>query len=73
MTGTKNTLKRQRHPMPDFIRHALEERKLMVDYLARPPISKMIIQAGYNVAPWNVPAKNVPHKCWMNWNQVAFI
>ena len=36
MTVTKKTLKRQRHPMPDFIRHALESRKLMPDYLARP-------------------------------------
>ena len=30
------TLKRQRHPMPDAIRTALEERALMRAYLARP-------------------------------------
>ena len=37
MTSTKLSLKRQRHPMPDYIRYALESRKLMLEYLARPP------------------------------------
>lgn len=32
-----NPLKRPRHPMPDFVRHALLERGLMDAYLARPP------------------------------------
>ena len=29
-------LKRPRHPMPDFVRRALEERSLMAEYQARP-------------------------------------
>lgn len=29
-------LKRPRHPMPDFIKRALEERSLLADYQARP-------------------------------------
>jgi uncharacterized protein YdeI (YjbR/CyaY-like superfamily) len=31
-----SNLKRPRHPMPDFVRRALEERGLMKDYRARP-------------------------------------
>lgn len=37
MTNTKLSLKRQRHPMPDYIRYALESRKLMLEYFSRPP------------------------------------
>lgn len=29
-------LKRPRHPMPDFVKEALEKRSLMADFLARP-------------------------------------
>jgi uncharacterized protein YdeI (YjbR/CyaY-like superfamily) len=29
-------LKRPKHPMPEFVREALEKRGLMADYLARP-------------------------------------
>lgn len=30
------SLKRPRHPMPDFVKQALEERGLMAEYKARP-------------------------------------
>ena len=36
MEMKSNKLKRQRIPMPDFIRQALDEKELMDAYLARP-------------------------------------
>jgi len=36
MTADFSKLKRPRHPMPDFVRKALEERGLMEDYEERP-------------------------------------
>lgn len=36
MTTDYSNLKRPRHPMPDFVKRALEERGLMEDYRARP-------------------------------------
>lgn len=36
MNKAVSNLKRQRHPMPGFVRQAITERKLMVDYRSRP-------------------------------------
>lgn len=36
MQPDEGNLQRPRHPMPDFVRRALEERGLMADYNARP-------------------------------------
>ena len=36
MTTNFSTLKRPKHPMPDFVREALEERDLLAAYHARP-------------------------------------
>jgi uncharacterized protein YdeI (YjbR/CyaY-like superfamily) len=36
MNPKPTNLKRQRYPMPDFIKQALQEKDLMRDYLARP-------------------------------------
>jgi uncharacterized protein YdeI (YjbR/CyaY-like superfamily) len=36
MTTDYSNLKRPRHPMPDFVKRALEERGLMEDYRQRP-------------------------------------
>ena len=36
MATDYSKLKRKRHPMPDYIREALESRGLMNDYLNRP-------------------------------------
>ncbi|MBD3385393.1 hypothetical protein GF407_10770 [candidate division KSB1 bacterium] len=36
MAGKGSALKRPRHPMPDFVRQALEERGLMDEYRNRP-------------------------------------
>jgi uncharacterized protein YdeI (YjbR/CyaY-like superfamily) len=33
----RSRLKRPQHPMPEFVRRALEERNLMSAYLQRPP------------------------------------
>ena len=37
MCADFSNLQRPRHPMPDFVRQALEERGLMHDYEDRPP------------------------------------
>ena len=36
MTSDYSKLKRDRHPMPDFVKEALKNECLMEDYLARP-------------------------------------
>ena len=36
MSKCESTLKRPKNPMPDFVRDALNERRLMDAYLARP-------------------------------------
>jgi hypothetical protein len=36
MKKTKSGLKRQRHPMPDFIKEALKKHNVMEDYINRP-------------------------------------
>ena len=36
MTGEHNKLKRKRHPMPDYIRQAMEDSGVMQEYLERP-------------------------------------
>lgn len=36
MSAEFSNLKRPRHPMPDFVKRALEERDLMADYKERP-------------------------------------
>jgi len=36
MTTDYSKLKRDRHPMPDFIKKALKNESLMEDYLSRP-------------------------------------
>ena len=36
MVGKKTGLKRPRHPMPSFVKQALEERGLMTQYTERP-------------------------------------
>lgn len=36
MTTDYSKLKRDRHPMPDFVKNALKNENLMEDYLARP-------------------------------------
>ena len=36
MSTNYANLKRPKHPMPDFVKQALEKRGLMEDYLARP-------------------------------------
>ena len=36
MTTDYSKLKRNRHPMPDFVKKALKKKNLMRDYLARP-------------------------------------
>lgn len=36
MNSKQSNLKRQRIPMPDFVKHALDEKDLMDAYLARP-------------------------------------
>ena len=36
MTTDYSKLKRDRHPMPDFVKKALQDAKLMKDYLSRP-------------------------------------
>jgi len=37
MTTDNSNLKRERHPMPSFVKKALVEKKLLGDYQARPP------------------------------------
>jgi uncharacterized protein YdeI (YjbR/CyaY-like superfamily) len=37
MTSHRTTIRRPRHPMPDFVRQALLKNKIMDAYLARPP------------------------------------
>ena len=37
MNEDTSTLKRPLHPMPDFVRNALDERGLMAAYQERPP------------------------------------
>jgi uncharacterized protein YdeI (YjbR/CyaY-like superfamily) len=37
MSRDRSKLKREKHPMPDFVREALEESKLFDTYKERPP------------------------------------
>ncbi|MCW7537735.1 YdeI/OmpD-associated family protein [Aquabacterium sp. A7-Y] len=40
MTSLPSPLRRALHPMPGFVKHALEQRDLMAAYEARPPYQR---------------------------------
>ncbi len=49
-----SALKRERHAMPDFVRDALESRRLMAAYLARPAYQQN------DYIGWITRARHVP-------------
>jgi len=63
MNPKQPNLKRQRIPMPDFVKHALEEKVLMDDYLTRPAYQQNDYLA------WITRAKH-PHTVQKRLNQM---